>query len=73
MNELYTNINTLRIKKGLSQQALAELVGYTSRSTIAKIEKGEVDLPFSKISQFADALGVSFYDLVGKQKLKGDS
>ena len=41
-------IRNLRIKKGLSQQILAELVGYTSRSSIAKIESGEIDYPLPR-------------------------
>lgn len=65
MNELYINIRSLRIKKGLSQQDLAEMVGYTSRTSIAKIESGKVDLSFSKILQFAEALGITPTYLIG--------
>ena len=39
METIYENIKMLRESKGLSQDALAELTGYTSRSSIAKIEK----------------------------------
>ena len=39
--------------------------GYTDRSSIAKIEKGLVDLQQSKIELFADALGTSVKALVG--------
>jgi transcriptional regulator with XRE-family HTH domain len=49
----------LRKQCGLSQDDLARLAGYTSRSSINKIEKGLVDLPQSKISLIASALGVS--------------
>lgn len=59
------HIRYLRVKKGLSQQVLAELVGYTSRSSIAKIESGEIDLPFSKISQFANVLNSTVPELTG--------
>lgn len=65
MNELYVNIRSLRIRKGLSQQELAEMVGYTSRTSIAKIESGKVDLSFSKILQFAEALGITPIYLIG--------
>ena len=44
MLDLYKNIKNLREEKALSQDDLAKLTGYTSRSSIAKIEKGEVDL-----------------------------
>ena len=49
MLKLYQNIKRLREEKGLSQDALAKLTGYTDRSSITKIEKGQVDLQQSKI------------------------
>ena len=65
MLELYENIKRLREEKGMSQDELAELTGYTSRSSIAKIEKGLVDLPQTKIIAFAKALGVTPSQLMG--------
>lgn len=65
MRELYKNIKRLREEKGLSQDALAKLTGYTDRSSITKIEKGQVDLQQSKIELFAKALGTSSSELVG--------
>ena len=65
MLELYENIKKLRESKGMSQDELAELTGYTSRSSIAKIEKGLVDLQQTKIIAFANALGVTPSDLMG--------
>lgn len=65
MHDLYKNIKRLREEKQLSQDELAKLTGYTSRSSIAKIEKGEVDLPQSKIILFANALGTSPGYLMG--------
>lgn len=65
MLELYENIKKLRIERGLSQNELAKLAGYTDRSSIAKIEKGEVDLTQSKIMAFATALRVDVGDLMG--------
>lgn len=65
MLQLYKNIKTLREEKGLSQDELAKLCGYTSRSSIAKIEKGEVDLQNSKILLFANALGTTPGKLMG--------
>ena len=49
----------------MSQAELARRVGYTDRSSIAKIEKGAVDLSQSKIKQFADVFGVSSGQLMG--------
>lgn len=65
MIKLYQNIKNLREERGLSQDALAKLTGYTDRSSIAKIEKGQVDLQQSKIELFAKALGTTSYDLMG--------
>lgn len=65
MLELYRNIKKLREEKGMSQDELARLTGYTSRSSIAKIEKGDVDLQQSKILAFAKALGTTPGKLMG--------
>lgn len=63
--ETYENIKLLREKLGLSQEELAERVGYKDRSSIAKIESGCVDLAQSKIAMFAKALNVSPGELMG--------
>ena len=65
MLELYKNIKRLREEKGMSQDSLAKLTGYTDRSSIAKIEKGQVDLQQSKIELFARALGATSQELMG--------
>lgn len=53
------NIKRRRMELNLSQQELANAMGYKSRSTIAKIEAGENDVPTSKIPRFARALDTS--------------
>ena len=65
MIKLYQNIKRLREENGLSQEALAKLTGYTDRSSITKIEKGQIDLQQSKIELFAKALGTTSRELVG--------
>ena len=65
MLDLYKNIKRFRKELGMSQDKLAQLTGYTDRSSIAKIEKGEVDIPQSKIMLFADALNVDAGTLMG--------
>ena len=65
MIQLYSNIKLLRKAKGLSQEQLALMTGYTDRSSIAKIEQGQVDLPQSKIAVFAKAFGVTCGELMG--------
>lgn len=59
-----------RIKKrreqlGLTQDELAQTIGYKSRSSINKIEKGENELPQSKIVVFAKALKTTPAYLMG--------
>jgi transcriptional regulator with XRE-family HTH domain len=63
--EIHEIIKTLRIKNGLSQEELASLVGYSDRSSIAKVESGQVDLTQSKIRAFSKALNVSPAYLMG--------
>ena len=65
MRELYRNIKRLREENGLSQETLAKMTGYTDRSSITKIEKGQVDLQQSKIELFAKALNTTVPKLVG--------
>lgn len=65
MLELYKNIKNRREEIGLSQQELADMLGYKSRSTIAKIESGENDIPQSKIMAFAAALQTTPGKLMG--------
>ena len=65
MHQLYKNIKKLREEKNISQEQLANLTGYTSRSTITRIENGEIDLSLSKIEQFAKVFGKEPSELVG--------
>ena len=65
MLDLYRNIRLLRKSLKMSQEELANKVGYGDRSSIAKIEAGKVDLPQSQIFKIAAALNVSPSDLMG--------
>ena len=65
MLTLYDNIKKRRIELGLTQSQLAERLGYADKSMIAKIEKGSIDLPHSKIIAFADALNIAPEELMG--------
>ena len=53
MLEIYKRIRARREELGISQEELARRMGYKSRSSINKIEKGENDIPQSKIVAFA--------------------
>lgn len=65
MLALYQNIKNRRLSLGLSQTELAELTGYTDKTSISKIENGLVDLPQSKIVLFAKALKTTCGELMG--------
>ena len=65
---LGTNIRKRRYELNLSQQELADAMGYKSRSTIAKIESGENDVTQSKLRRFAQVLETTVETL-----LSGDS
>lgn len=49
----------------MSQRDLCEKMGYSNHSTIGKIETNKVDIPQSRIVQFAEVLGVSVAYLMG--------
>ena len=59
-----TNIRKFRMDKGMSQQELADLAGYKSRSSINKIEKGITMLSFRQARKIAEILGVELKDLI---------
>ena len=58
-------IRQRRNELGWSQRDLASRMGYNNNSTITRIEGGKVDIPQSRIMQFADVLGVSVAYLMG--------
>ena len=58
-------IKARRKELEMSQRDLAEKMGYSNHSTITRIEAGKVDLPQSRIAQFAEALGVTPGHLMG--------
>jgi len=65
MLEIYKRIRARREELGISQEELAKRLGYKSRSSINKIEKGENDIPQSKIVAFAEALRTTPERLMG--------
>lgn len=56
MEEVYKNIKKRRLELGMTQKELARLAGYENRSSIARIERGDHDLPQSKVIDIAKAL-----------------
>lgn len=65
MLQVYKNIKKRRNELGMTQTELAKKMGYADKSMIAKIEKGLIDLPQSKVLAFAEALQSQPGDLMG--------
>lgn len=63
-------IKTLREERGLTQEALAEMVGYSHKSSINKIELGKADLTQSKLIAFAKVFNVSPCKLLDLEPVK---
>lgn len=65
MDKVYTNIRTRRKALKMSQEELAHRVGYTDRSSIAKIEAGGVDISLGMLKKLAAALDTTVIELLG--------
>lgn len=59
------NIKKRRYQLRMSQQELADAMGYRTRSTIAKIESGENDVSQRKLQRFAAVLDTTVEALIG--------
>lgn len=69
MDIVYTNIRKRREELHMSQRELASKVGYKDNSTIAKMEKGLVDITLGRLKQIAAALDTTPFDLMeGEEK-----
>ena len=58
------NIKKRRFELRMSQQELADAMGYKTRSTIAMIESGENDVSQLKLQRFADVLDTTVEALI---------
>ena len=67
------NIRRRRIELGLTQQAVADAMGYRTRSSIAKLEKNEANLHQDKLIMLARILNTSVdYLITGITPLQDD-
>lgn len=57
-------VKLLRQRKRMSQQELAELVGYTNKGMISQVESGKVNITMDKLSKLAHALNIPIYELM---------
>lgn len=58
------NIRKRRYELKLSQQELADAMGYKTRSTIAKIESGKIDVSQRRLYKFAEILDTTVESLI---------
>ena len=65
MSELSTRVRLRREELGLSQEQLAQRMGYRSKSSITKLEKGVNDIPQAKLEELAAALETTPAYLLG--------
>lgn len=65
MSDIYSRIKTRRIELNMTQNDLAEKLGYKEKSIISKIENGKSDIPQSKLEAFAEALDTTVQYLMG--------
>ena len=70
MGKIGDNIMRRRKALGMTQEELANRMGYKSKSTINKIELGINDIPQSRVSKFADVLGVSVAEIMGWNEMQ---
>ena len=65
MTMIGDRIKQRRLQLGLKQQELADKLGYTSKSTIAKIETNVNDIAARTVTNFANALDTTEAYLMG--------
>ena len=70
MTNIGKTILKRRVELGMSQEELAQKVGYKDRSSIAKIESGERDIRQKKVLDFARALKTTPQVLMGYDEIE---
>lgn len=65
------NIKNVRKKNKLTQQALANMIGKSSR-TIQSYENNEVSPPLDVLTQLADVLETTVYELMGQPNISSE-
>lgn len=68
MSKLSEKIKEIRINEGLSQEAFAKELGYTSKSTINKIEKGINEISYDKLMLLAEKYNLALEQLFDEKK-----
>ena len=63
MSKLGDKIKEIRIKNNMTQEDFANIMGYTDKSSIAKIEKGVNDMAFDKLEFLINKFELDIDDL----------
>ena len=58
MKTVFNRIRKRRKELGLTQEELAHKVGYKNKEGVCHVEKGDVDIPLSKLIALSKALDV---------------
>ena len=70
MTDFGRKVRERREALGMTQEVLAEKLGYKTKSSIAKIESGVNDPVLSKVSDFAEALNVPISFFLGWEETR---
>lgn len=70
--KLGDKIKELRLKKGITQEELAKILGYSSRSAINKIESNINMMSYDKLLKLAKLFNVDINEFVDGVKMKQD-
>lgn len=68
MDKLGDRIKEIRLKEGMSQEAFARELGYTSKSTINKIEKGINEISYDKLMILIEKYKLTLNQVLEKNK-----
>jgi transcriptional regulator with XRE-family HTH domain len=63
--DVHEKIKVMRLFKDLTQEEMAEKLGYASIQGYSKLERGETDPSIGKLEEIARVLGISLQDLLG--------
>jgi transcriptional regulator with XRE-family HTH domain len=63
--DVHDKIKVMRLFKNLTQEEMAQKLGYSSTQGYSKIERGESDPTLGKLEEISQVLGISLQDLLG--------
>ena len=70
---LGNKIKRLRTEKGLTQDELAKLLGYSSRSTINKIESNINTISYDKLKKLVEIFNIDMNELIEDENTSNDN